>query len=702
MDLNFNQYGINHTINQTPESWRFVNTINNRSLTIDIVENINTNTRQQLDPRTNRFINMLTPNVATLNVIRQNGVQEDYDILQQCGQGSFGTVYRIRRNGVNYALKRQQITRDHPINPVIKEAMINIMLNATTQVPHMHLIGKNNDYVYMITECLHRDISTLIRESRNREDYIKNFLIRIIPILRSLSDIDPNVCKYNHGDFHSQNVMVNENGDIKIIDFGFSRIEDRITGNFIQTNNDNTRYCESRDTTRLLYDLRYWQLVNMYPQLTHAFRDFINRVLCVECDLRGATHNHRNCFSLLEPRVRDPILGNHHGISYTWFNTHNNIRGNFTDMLRSVNRLFPAPVAPARNLMPPPAPRVPVVPVVPVAPPAAPPAVAVAPRAPTPPPAAPAPRRRVPTPPPRVLTPMPLPTRMPTPRVPMSINQTPMPRHPVPMNMSQTPNQMNISQTLNQMNISGGNNSVENLKLNKGSIAHFMNALHTVDNFWTIVQTFTGKSGGKRLKTRKRGGRSGISTKSPGTYKSPRTKSYKSPRTKSPRTKSPRKSHKNSQNIETNIREAVIDDYEHYSVINLYHFIRFNAFPKINNDDKMKLFMDIVNVPLRNSEVFNIIVRAVNNNDFKMMKSIRNMKHNADFPYKKIWEKILKAYFKEDDMIRSFNLLQYLLYLRPHDGGDVIKILKDFIDSYMKSDDRDFIIPKQNMELITI
>jgi hypothetical protein len=118
----------------------------------------------------------------------------------------------------------------------------------------------------------------------------------------------------------------------------------------------------------------------------------------------------------------------------------------------------------------------------------------------------------------------------------------------------------------------------------------------------------------------------------------------------------------------------------------------------------MKLFIDAANVPLRNIDVFNEIVEA---NDFQTMKSIIK-KHNDikeigdSVPYKKIWKIIMKAYFKEDDAIRSFNLLQYLLYLRPHDGGDIIKILNDFINSYMKSDDRDFEIPKQSMELITI
>ena len=662
--MDFNQFGINYVIDQTPESWTGVRDITRDDITIDIDENINANSRRQ--PHGGRHIDMLTENVATLRVRYQNGPPDDFRIIQQCGQGSYGTVYRIIKNGVIYALKRQTVDLQHPINPVIKEAIINIILNQTNQVPNIYLIGKSRNYVYMITECMRRDISTLIKESLNKENYTKIFLMRILPIIRNLSHLGNNTYMYNHGDFHSGNIMMNENNEIRIIDFGYSRIQHR-SGNFLQTNNYNTRYSESRDTTRLVYDLRYWRLREMYRQLTPAFRRFINNTLCLECNLTGEIHDHRGCFELLGPTVRDPILRDeHHGISYKWFNRHNNTHGNFTEMLASLIATSPSP-SPAPSPVPSPVPVVPSpVPVVPVS------------------------RNQN--------------SQMNLSQTPMNVTQI----NVTPMNV--TPNMArlgSIGGTLNTFNNSryenfsnvlkskkfnsayinpttNDTNLSEILKSNKGSISVFIYALHTVDNFWTFMQTFTMEksyiSGGKNVNTRKHNRHS--------------PKSYKSAR-----------SSKTAKHSKVHIKNAIIDDYEHYSVIYLYHYIRFNAFPRIKNEDKMKLFIDAANVPLRNIDVFNEIVEA---NDFQTMKSIIK-KHNdikeiigESVPYKKIWKIIMKAYFKEDDAIRSFNLLQYLLYLRPHDGGDIIKILNDFINSYMKSDDRDFEIPKQSMELITI
>lgn len=121
------------------------------------------------------------------------------------------------------------------------------------------------------------------------------------------------------------------------------------------------------------------------------------------------------------------------------------------------------------------------------------------------------------------------------------------------------------------------------------------------------------------------------------------------------------------------------------SVEFLYNFLRFHAFISVSAADKKKLFLKLVDVPLRKRTIFKQMTAAVKSHDFQSMKRI--VKENAlDAGLGKPvqlagnWHAIVDVYFAEKDEALALNLLRTLMFFNGELGA-----LKRFISNYKKS-----------------
>ena len=138
-------------------------------------------------------------------------------------------------------------------------------------------------------------------------------------------------------------------------------------------------------------------------------------------------------------------------------------------------------------------------------------------------------------------------------------------------------------------------------------------------------------------------------------------------------------SKKNTTRRSHKIPYAKIEDFDKLSLVSLYHFLRFEAFPGVSQKEKKEMLREAAMVPLQRSDVFAQIVEAVKEKDMDYMMDI--LKENKlDLsklgmeiqPYQELWNSILDAYFAEKDS--PFDLLQTLLHM-----GDQVE---DFLERY--------------------
>jgi len=125
--------------------------------------------------------------------------------------------------------------------------------------------------------------------------------------------------------------------------------------------------------------------------------------------------------------------------------------------------------------------------------------------------------------------------------------------------------------------------------------------------------------------------------------------------------------------------KTTIEDFDKLSLVSFYHFLRFEAFPDVSQKEKKEMLREAAMVPLQHPDVFEKIVKAVQENDMDQMKDILQ-KNKLDLsklsmeiePYQELWNSILDAYFVEKDY--PFDLLQTLLH-----AGDQVD---DFLERY--------------------
>jgi hypothetical protein len=206
-----------------------------------------------------------------------NGIR--YEYIGHLASGNYGDVYKVKNTTDNkiYALKRQKVEYDRDnllLNrafkrEAIQEAIVNLILydtqglgiNGNKYIGDVHkivcrkfLTGESIDYIRIYTIIEFFEGNTLYgylsERSTDRNMFLEQSASHIKKIAEILKELQGSL-QFAHGDFHGRNSMITNDGNIKIIDFGFTQIKkDNLT--IIGSREYNKHYNPGKDLTILL------------------------------------------------------------------------------------------------------------------------------------------------------------------------------------------------------------------------------------------------------------------------------------------------------------------------------------------------------------------------------------------------------------------------------------------------------------------
>ncbi len=160
-----------------------------------------------------------------------------FDLIEVIGNGTYGQVYKGRhtKTGQLAAIKCMDVTEE-------EEEEIKLEINVLKKFSHHRNIatyygafikksaGRNeNDQLWLVMEyCGAGSVTDLVKASKS--NFLKEEWIAYIcrEILRGLAHLHAN--KVIHRDIKGQNVLLTDNADVKLVDFGVSAQLDRTIG----------------------------------------------------------------------------------------------------------------------------------------------------------------------------------------------------------------------------------------------------------------------------------------------------------------------------------------------------------------------------------------------------------------------------------------------------------------------------------------
>ena len=267
-----------------------------------------------------------------------------YTVRAELGRGTYGLAARVRgTDGNNYCLKIQDTQGNEGLElSCYREALVHYILYSKTQdvagenkyVTKFFKIGRSGNIIFYIVELM---AGTLRSRLRAQPDVLAeaNHIVKFFRNIRTKLKHLFTVCRYNHGDFKSDNVMYDTADNYKLIDLGFSRLY--IGGNVLQTNTIIRRCDKSRDISQIAKELTMTFNMRVNYGDVHYIRevrDMIYNILDARCD--GLNGSHATHSSDLD--ITDWLD------IYEHFNHHNNANGT-SDALKLVLANLPPVVA---------------------------------------------------------------------------------------------------------------------------------------------------------------------------------------------------------------------------------------------------------------------------------------------------------------------------------------------------------------------
>ncbi|OLY81521.1 CTD kinase subunit alpha [Smittium mucronatum] len=162
------------------------------------------------------------PNVKTIS----NKPSFKFEIISQVGEGTYGKVFKanmVNSSGKSIvALKRIRIDQERDGFPITAMREIKIMkyLNHPNIVKLIDVISNSNKDIYMVMEYLGYDLSGLLARSDwvLEQKNIKDLMYQLLSGLNYMHQLG-----FVHRDIKGSNILLNEHGDLKIVDFGLAR-----------------------------------------------------------------------------------------------------------------------------------------------------------------------------------------------------------------------------------------------------------------------------------------------------------------------------------------------------------------------------------------------------------------------------------------------------------------------------------------------
>ncbi|KAH6581894.1 hypothetical protein BASA50_009641 [Batrachochytrium salamandrivorans] len=158
-----------------------------------------------------------------------------YTELEAIGMGSFGLVCSALDTVSNERRAIKKVTRPFQAPVLAKRAFRELML-----LKHLHhdniigltdvILSPSKEDLYFITELLGTDLHRLLASKKLEPRYVQYFAYQI---LRGLAFVHS--AGVIHRDLKPGNILINENCDLKICDFGLARITESLMTGYVST-----------------------------------------------------------------------------------------------------------------------------------------------------------------------------------------------------------------------------------------------------------------------------------------------------------------------------------------------------------------------------------------------------------------------------------------------------------------------------------
>ena len=152
---------------------------------------------------------------------------DDYEIKSKIGEGSFGKIYKVQKDNIEYAMKKLIGTSSKDFNilkheydillSVINSKKINVIKIYGMQAK---ILDRTTIVLYILMELAEKDWEKIIIERAHKLNYYtEEELLNIMKVLiYSFSELQKE--KISHRDIKPQNILICKNNIFKIADFG--------------------------------------------------------------------------------------------------------------------------------------------------------------------------------------------------------------------------------------------------------------------------------------------------------------------------------------------------------------------------------------------------------------------------------------------------------------------------------------------------
>ena len=152
---------------------------------------------------------------------------DDYEIKSKIGEGSFGKIYKVEKNNIEYAMKKLIGTSIDDFKILkheydILKSIINIKKINVINIYGMQakILDRTTTVMYILMELAITDWEKVILEKAKNLNYYKEeeLMIIIKKLIYSFYELQKE--KISHRDIKPQNILICKNNIFKIADFG--------------------------------------------------------------------------------------------------------------------------------------------------------------------------------------------------------------------------------------------------------------------------------------------------------------------------------------------------------------------------------------------------------------------------------------------------------------------------------------------------
>lgn len=150
----------------------------------------------------------------------QNYLYQCYEILHKIGEGSFGTVYKVRSKEDNrlYAVKifKEPFRNKTHRKQVLEEVMRHQQLSKHPNIVSMYQAWEDEGYLFILLELCETSLEIYSQENHNvSESMVWDILLDMLHAVKHIHDMN-----LLHLDIKLGNILLGRDGSFKLSDFG--------------------------------------------------------------------------------------------------------------------------------------------------------------------------------------------------------------------------------------------------------------------------------------------------------------------------------------------------------------------------------------------------------------------------------------------------------------------------------------------------